>query len=96
MHYRLADYVLWLLTPSLQAGVLLAMYRRGLTRRYPFFPAYTMLQVASAVILAFLAATSYTGYYHAYYWNLAFSVVICFAFRGRSLSVRSGARDQKG
>lgn len=78
MHYRLADYVLWLLTPSLQAGVLLAMYRRGLNRRYPLFLAYTMLQVASAVILAFLAATSYTGYYYAYWCNLVLSIVISF------------------
>lgn len=78
MHYRLADYVLWIVTPLVLAGVLLAMYRRGLHRRYPFFVAYTILQVASAVILATLAATSYAAYYHAYYCNLVLSTVISF------------------
>lgn len=78
MHYRLADYLLWIVTPTLQAGVLLAMYRRGLYRRYPAFLAYTILQVAAAFILAALAATSYTAYYFAYYCNLVLSIVISF------------------
>ena len=79
MHYRLADYVLWLTTPLLQGGVLLAMYRRGLQKDYPYFFYYTILQVASAIILAVLAATSYTAYYYAYYVNLSLSVLISFA-----------------
>jgi hypothetical protein len=79
MHYRLADYVLWLTTPLLQGGVLLAMYRRGLQKDYPYFFYYTILQVASAIILAVLAATSYTAYYYAYYVNLGLSVLISFA-----------------
>jgi hypothetical protein len=79
MHYRLADYVLWLTTPLLQGGVLLAMYKRGLQKDYPYFFYYTILQVASAIILAVLAATSYTAYYYAYYVNLSLSVLISFA-----------------
>ena len=79
MHYPLADYVLWLTTPLLQGGVLLAMYRRGLQKDYPYFFYYTILQVASAIILAVLAATSYTVYYYAYYVNLGLSVLISFA-----------------
>jgi hypothetical protein len=79
MHYRLADYVLWLTTPLLQGGVLLAMYRRDLQKDYPYFFYYTVLQVASAVILAVLAATSYSAYYYAYYGNLVLSVLISFA-----------------
>jgi hypothetical protein len=79
MHYSLADYVLWLTTPLLQGGVLLAMYRRGLQKDYPYFFYYTVLQVASAIILAVLAATSYTAYYYAYYINLGLSVLISFA-----------------
>jgi hypothetical protein len=79
MHYRLADYVLWFLPTALQAGVLLAMYCRGLLRRYPFFFNYTILQVASTCILVALAQASYTAYYYAYYWNLALNVVIAFA-----------------
>lgn len=54
------------------------MYRRGLHRRYPFFRAYTILQVATSLILAVLLATSYTGYYYGYYCNLVLSTVISF------------------
>lgn len=79
MHYRLADYVLWLTTPLLQGGVLLAMYRRGLQKDYPYFYYYTILQVTSAIILAVLAASSYTAYYYGYYVNLALSVLLSFA-----------------
>jgi hypothetical protein len=64
MHYRLADYLLWLLMPTLQAGILVAMYRLY----------YTILQVGSALILAALAATSYTAYYYAYYANLGMCI----------------------
>src|ERR1700735_3963586 len=79
MHYRLADYVLWLTTPLLQGGVLLAMYRRGLQKDYPYFFYYTILQVVSVIILVPLAAYSYTAYYYAYYANLGLSVLISFA-----------------
>ena len=76
MHYRLADYILWIATPLLQAGVLWAMYRRGLNRRYPFFLAYMVLQVVGSILLGTLVAHSYTAYYYAYYWNLVMSIVI--------------------
>jgi hypothetical protein len=80
MHFRLADYAVWLLSPTLQAGVLLAMYRRGLLRRYPAFLAYTILDVASACILAALAyRPPYTAYFYAYYAQLVLSIVISFA-----------------
>jgi hypothetical protein len=79
MHYRLADYVVWLTTPLLQAGVLFTMYRRGLHKDYPYFFYYTILQVVSAIVLAVLAAYSYTAYYYAYYGNLGLSVLISFA-----------------
>jgi hypothetical protein len=79
MHYRLADYVFWLITPLLQAGVLVAMFRRGLHRDYPFFFNYTVLQVVSVPVLAAFMRWSYTGYYYAYYANVALSVLISFA-----------------
>jgi hypothetical protein len=79
MHYRLADYAIWLTTTLLQSGVLLAMYRRGLQKDYPYFFYYTVLQVASTVILAILTPISYTAYYYAYYANLGLSVLISFA-----------------
>ena len=79
MHLRLADYVLWFATPIIQAGVLLAMFRRGLHREYPFFFNYTILQVVSVPVLAFLMYESYTVYYYAYWVNMGLSVLISFA-----------------
>src|SRR5215471_19483649 len=79
MHLRLADYVLWFATPLLQAGVLLAMFRRGLHKEYPFFFNYTVLQVISVPVLAILMFESYTVYYYAYWVNMGLSVLISFA-----------------
>lgn len=80
MHLRLADYVLWFATPLLQAGVLVAMFRRGLHREYPFFFNYTLLQVISVPVLAILMYQfSYSVYYYAYYVNLGLSVLLSFA-----------------
>lgn len=79
MHLRLADYVLWFATPLIQAGVLVAMFRRGLQREYPFFFNYTLLQVISVPVLAILMYRSYSLYYYAYYVNLGLSVILSFA-----------------
>ncbi len=51
MHLRLVDYVVWFATPVLQSGLLVALYRRGLHRDYPFFFNYTILQVISVPVL---------------------------------------------
>jgi hypothetical protein len=79
MHLRLADYVLWFATPLIQAGVLVAMFRRGLHREYPFFFNYTVLQVISVPVLATLFYKSYAVYYYAYYVNVGLSVLLSFA-----------------
>jgi hypothetical protein len=79
MHLRLADYVLWYATPLIQAGVLVAMFRRGLHREYPFFFNYTLLQVISVPVLAGLFYRSYAVYYYAYWVNTGLSVLISFA-----------------
>jgi hypothetical protein len=79
MHLRLADYVLWFATPLIQAGVLVAMFRRGLHKEYPFFFNYTILQVVSVPILAVLMYRSYAVYYYAYYVNVGLSVLLSFA-----------------
>jgi len=78
MHLRLADYVLWFATPIIQAGVLVAMFRRGLQKEYPYFFNYTILQVISVPVLAILMSRSYTAYYYAYYVNLGLSVFLSF------------------
>lgn len=79
MHLRLADYVLWLTAPVLQAGVLVAMFRRGLNRDYPFFFYYTVLQVVSVPVLGALMKWSYAGYYYSYYATITLSALISFA-----------------
>ncbi len=79
MHLRLVDYVLWFATTVLQSGLLVALYRRGLHRDYPFFFNYTILQVISVPILALASRISYPVYYYTYYFNLGLSVIISFA-----------------
>jgi hypothetical protein len=79
MHYRTLDFALWLTTPLFQASVLVAMFRRGLHKDYPWFFNYTILQVASVPILAAVMAYSYTAYYYAYYVNVALSILLSFA-----------------
>jgi hypothetical protein len=79
MHLRLVDYVVWFATPVLQSGLLVALYRRGLHRDYPFFFNYTILQVISVPVLAIASRISYPAYYYSYYFNLGLSVIISFA-----------------
>ncbi len=79
MHLRLVDYVLWFVGPVMQFGVLVAMYRRGLHREYPYFFNYTVLQVLSEPILFVVQRHSYTMYYWGYYVSVALSALISFA-----------------
>jgi len=79
MQLHFIDYVLWFASPTLQLGVLITMFRRGLFRDYPYFFNYTILQVVSVPILAIIRPISYTVYYYAYYVNITLSVLISFA-----------------
>jgi len=80
MHLRLIDYVFWFAAPTLQAAVLVCMFRRGLHRDYPFFFNYTILQVVSVPVLALVNTyLPYTVYYYAYYVNLGLSILLSFA-----------------
>jgi len=79
MHLRLVDYVLWFAGPILQSGILVAMYRRGLHREYPYFFNYTILQVLTEPILFVVHRHSYTMYYWGYYVSVALSALISFA-----------------
>jgi hypothetical protein len=79
MHLRLIDYVLWLSAPTMQLGVLVAMYRRGLHREYPYFFNYTILQVANEPILFLLNRHSYPFYYFGYWVSIALSALAGFA-----------------
>jgi hypothetical protein len=79
MHLRLIDYVLWCVGPVMQFGVLVAMYRRGLHREYPYFFNYTILSVLSEPVLFVIQRHSYPMYYWAYYVSVALSALISFA-----------------
>jgi len=79
MHLRPLDYVLWFASPCLQAGVLIAMLRRGLQRDYPYFFNYTVLGVVSEPLLYLISLQSYTVYYYVYWVNLGLSVIVSFA-----------------
>jgi hypothetical protein len=79
MHLRLFDYVLWFGGTLMQLGVLVAMYRRGLHRDYPFFFNYTVLQVLSEPVLFVIQRHSYTLYYWGYWSSIALSALVSFA-----------------
>lgn len=79
MHLHLVDYILWCAGPVLQFGVLVAMYRRGLHREYPYFFNYTILQVVGEPILFLVERHSYNMYYWGYYVSVALSALVSFA-----------------
>src|SRR5271166_5627822 len=79
MHLRPMEYVLWFASPALQLGVVIAMFRRGLHRDYPYFFNYTILGVIAEPLLFVLRLNSYTAYFYGYYFNLALSVLLSFA-----------------
>jgi hypothetical protein len=78
MHFSLTDYILWLASALFQMGVLVALFRRGLHKKYPHFYNYTILQVLAGVFL--LCVQGSTPLYYYGYWVIsAISVVISFA-----------------
>src|ERR1035437_7801940 len=79
LHLRLIDYVLWCAGTLMQLGVLVAMYRRGLHRDYPYFFNYTVLQVVSEPTLFVIQRYSYNMYYWGYWTSIALSALVSFA-----------------
>jgi hypothetical protein len=79
MHLRPLDYVLWGCGTVIQLGVLVAMYRRGLHRDYPYFFNYTVLQVLCEPTLFIVSRYSYAIYYWGYWLSVALSALISFA-----------------
>ena len=73
------DYALWLAARTLQLGVLVAMYRRGLYRQYPCFFNYTVLQTLSVPILVVIWVQWGVYYYYAYFTEMALSTLLSFA-----------------
>src|SRR5208337_2734818 len=78
MQLSLVDYVLWLASPICQIGVLVALFRRGFYKEYPYFFSYSVLQVLSTGWLL-LAQHSVSLYFYGYWISFAIGVVISFA-----------------
>ena len=79
MYWHFADYMRWLISPCLQAGVGIAMRHRGLDRDFPFFFRYTILQVLSVPCLIFAATLSYQTYCFSYWIAGGVSALLSFA-----------------
>lgn len=79
MHLHLTDYVLWFSASTIQLGVLVAMYKRGLHREYPYFFNYTLLQVVGDPILFVMNTRGYALYYFSYWLSAALSALVSFA-----------------
>src|SRR5271166_5841159 len=78
MQLSLVDYVLWLASPICQIGVLVALFRRGFYKEYPYFFSYSVLQVLSTGWLL-LAQHSVSLYFYGYWISFAIGIVISFA-----------------
>ena len=78
MHFSLTDYTLWLASSFCQVGVLVAVFKRGLYKEYPYFCNYTILQVISTIFLL-LVQQSTSLYYYGYWVSNALGVLISFA-----------------
>ena len=78
MQLSLSDYVLWLASTFFQVGVLVALFRRGLHKEYPYFCNYTLLMVVSTIFLLSVKGSPYL-YYYGYWVSSALCVLISFA-----------------
>lgn len=76
MSLHSAEYVIWLVAAGLQAGLLVALWKRRLWARYPFFSAYAALQVLSATLLFLLGHDSVSSSLTIYWLSSAVSVVL--------------------
>jgi hypothetical protein len=72
-------YVIWLLSPVCQIGILIFMLRRNLRKEFPFFFNYTIFQVISFAVLytVYHFGTGMT-YFYAYWTSSALGVSLGF------------------
>jgi hypothetical protein len=72
-------YALWIAHPVLQLGIAAAMLRRGLHRRFKFFFAYILAQIATFAVLFPTLWHSYSPAFYLYWVLDALSVAFGFA-----------------
>ena len=76
---RIVYYALWFAHPLLQAGIVALMLRRGLQKKFRFFFAYIIAQLATfAVVFPAYYWHSYAGWFYLYWGFTAVSVVFGF------------------
>jgi len=76
---RFLYYALWSLHPMLEAGIAVFLYRRGLVRRFKFFFAYVLTQIATfAVVFPAYWWHGYSGAFYLYWGCTAISVLCGF------------------
>lgn len=72
-------YAFWLATVVLEAGILVALFARGLYRQYPRFTAYILLQFVADVFLMCAQSRWPYAYYFGYWGVTAVSVMLTVA-----------------
>lgn len=70
-------YALWMLHPVLETGIAVFLFRRGLVRRFKFFFAYILAQIATFAVI--FPAYWWHGYSAAFYlyWGCTAIGVVC-------------------
>ncbi len=79
VHLSTFNYVLWLASAGLEAGVLTALLKRRFHRWLPFFTAFILAQFVSTLYLFVLWRISYSAYYYAYWGTAALLLALNFA-----------------
>lgn len=72
-----AYYPLWLAHPVMQVGLAVAIWRRKLLQRYPFFFAYVVSEVMLFAVL-FISQKDYDAYFYLYWLGAAISALLGF------------------
>src|SRR5512132_1894613 len=76
---RITYYLLWIAPALVFAFLAMAMHRRGLRERYPFFFSYAVFQVVSFVVQFAVYHYWPKSYFYEYWTAAALSIGISFA-----------------
>jgi len=76
---RVIYYALWFTHPVLQAGILTLMLRRGMQKKFRYFFAYIITQLATFAVVFPAYWLHYTGWFYFYWGFTAISVLFGFA-----------------
>lgn len=78
-NFQLASNLLWIAHPSLQFGVALIIFWRGLHRKFPIFFTYLLVQLANfAIVFPIYQVRNYQAFFYAYWTFAAINLVLGF------------------